>query len=98
MPGPEVGLLSLRRCISAGGAAMHLGAGGDVQALLPSCCSNDPGFVWGTPEVWEHSVAHPTPSWDAAAKSLRADEGQACFSLVKGALGQMVCLSLVLLS
>lgn len=41
MPGPEVGLLSLLRCVSAGGAAMHLGARGDGQALLPSCCSKD---------------------------------------------------------
>ena len=41
MPGPEVGLLSLLWCIPARGAAMHLGAKGDIQALLPSCCSKD---------------------------------------------------------
>lgn len=39
MPGPEVGLLSLLLCIPARGAVMHLGAKGDIQALLPSCCS-----------------------------------------------------------
>lgn len=103
MPGPEVGLLSLLQCVPARGAAMQLGSKGDIQALLPSCCSEDvlspawPGVDPGGLAAFLGS-AHCTPSWDAAVKSPAADAGWACFSLVRGVLGRMVCLSLVLLS
>lgn len=86
MPAPEVGLLRL------------LGAKGDIQAQFFSRFSKDvlslalpggPRGLGGLP-----GSARGSPSWDAAAKSL----GQASFNLMRRALGQVVSLSLVLLS
>jgi len=79
-----------------------LGARGEIWALLLSCDSKgvlspaSPGAPQGLGA--RPGSGHCTPSWDAAAKSPGEDEGQACFSLVRGAPGQTVCVSPVLLS